>query len=119
MQEETHYKCVVLVRKDLNMSKGKTCAQTAHGTISMCADCSQKEKFIRWRTQGEPVIVLYVSNKSAMDSICSIALRKKVYVHQVIDAGHTEVAPGTNTVSILGPDNLTKIEKLTKQLKLV
>ena len=119
MQEETNYKCVVLVRKDLNMTKGKVCAQTAHATISMCVDCGEKEKFKRWRTQGEPVIVLYVSNKSAMDNICTIAQRKKIYVHQVIDAGHTEVAPGTNTVSILGPDSLTKIEKLTKQLKLV
>ena len=42
MQEETEYKCAVLVRKDLNMSKGN-CAQTAHATISMCVDCSEKE----------------------------------------------------------------------------
>ena len=43
MQEETNYKCVVLVRKDLNMTKGKVCAQTAHATIGMCVDCGEKE----------------------------------------------------------------------------
>ena len=47
-----------------------------------------------------------------------IAARKKVHNGVVVDAGLTEVSPGTKTVGYVGPDYDTKIDKLVCQLKL-
>ena len=50
--------------------------------------------------------------------IMNIAERKGVNCGYTVDAGLTEVLPGTITVGYVGPDYEDKIEKLTGQLKL-
>ena len=50
--------------------------------------------------------------------IMNIAERKGVNCGYTVDAGLTEVLPGTITVGYVGPDFEDKVEKLTGQLKL-
>ena len=111
------YKCVILVRMDLKMSRGKVVAQAGHGIVSAVMN-SSREKLHEWMECGEKIVTLKVNNMKTMQTIHDIAIRKNVYSHIVTDAGHTEVAPGTQTICVIGPDIDTKIDKLTGQLKL-
>ena len=110
-------KCVLLVRSDLSLSKGKTVAQCGHALVESIIS-SNSEKITVWRQQGEPIITLKVPNEKTMNYICARAHRKKVFNYIVCDAGETEVLPDTNTVCVIGPDKTEKINSLVKDLKL-
>jgi len=111
------YKCAILVRSDLKMSKGKVIAQSGHAIVNTMCNSSQS-KINSWMECGETIVTLKINNIKTMQTIYEIAQRKNVYSHIVTDAGHTEIAPGTQTVCVLGPDTETKINKLISQLKL-
>lgn len=111
------YKCVVIIRNDLKISKGKVIAQTSHGIVNMILNCN-KNKISNWRDNGEKIVSVKVNDITTMLKVIEISERKGVYNYMVVDAGHTEVQPNTPTVCIIGPDTDTKIEKLTGQLKL-
>ena len=57
-------------------------------------------------------------NFSQLMYIMNIAERKGVNCGYTVDAGLTEVLPGTKTVGFVGPDFEVKVDKLTGQLKL-
>lgn len=115
---DTDYSCVILVRKDLHMSKGKIIAQSGHAIVQAILSIS-KEKLQHWRDNGEKIIVLQVPNLTTMEYTYTHSSRKNVFSHIVVDAGCTEVKPNTSTVCIVGPDTYSKIHTLTKQYKLL
>ena len=65
----------------------------------------------------EKKIVILKPNET-LDTIIEIANRKNVQQGVVVDAGLTEVMPGTKAVGYVGPDYDNKIDKLVGQLKL-
>ena len=114
------YKLVLLVRTDLEMSKGKIIAQTGHAVVDAVLSPSgelKTSKIQKWRTTGETIVALKVKNEKTLMTIMEIAGRKKVACGYIMDAGYTEVAAGTITVGFVGPDTEVKINKLTGQLK--
>lgn len=113
------YKMAILVRSDIKMSKGKVLAQVSHAVVDATIKAyTSTTLFYKWQADGEKIVVLKVPNEKTLDAIIGIAGRKKVHNGIVIDAGLTEVSPGTKTVGFIGPDTDFKIDKLIGQLKL-
>ena len=109
----------ILVRSDIKMSKGKVLAQVGHAVVDATVKAyARTTLFYKWQQDGEKIVVLKVPNEKTLDTIMDIANRKDVHNGKVIDAGLTEITPGTTTVGYVGPDYDDKIDKLTGQLKL-
>ena len=109
----------VLVREDLKMSKGKVLAQVSHTIVDATVKAyTQSQLFFKWRADGEKIVILKVPNEKTLMYIMNIAERKGVNCGYTVDAGLTEVLPGTKTVGFVGPDFEVKVDKLPGQLKL-
>ena len=109
----------IMIRSDLNMSKGKVLAQVCHAMVDATVKTyTGTTIFHKWQADGEKIVVLKVTNEKTLDTIIEIANRKGVQNGIVVDAGLTEVSPGTKTVGFVGPDREDKIDKLVGQLKL-
>ena len=109
----------ILVREDLKMSKGKVLAQVSHTIVDATVKAyTQTHLFFKWRADGEKIVILKVPNEKTLMYIMNIAERKGVNCGYTVDAGLTEVLPGTKTVGFVGPDRDEKVDKLTGQLKL-
>ena len=113
-------KQVFVVNKDLNMGKGKICAQVAHAAIV----CYEKVKndfpeiIKKWKEEGQKKIVL----KASLDEILKIKNQlgnEKIPNCLIIDAGLTQIKPGSITVLGIGPYYEEEIDKFTKHLKLL
>ena len=113
------FKMCVLVRDDLKMSKGKVLAQVSHTIVDATVKAyTQSQLFFKWRADGEKIVILKVPDEKTLMCIMNIAERKGVNCGYTVDAGLTEVLPGTKTVGFVGPNFEDKVDKLTGQLKL-
>jgi PTH2 family peptidyl-tRNA hydrolase len=112
------YKQVILVREDLKLPKGKMAAQVAHAAVESVLR-SDKEKVLSWRAEGMPKIVLGVKDLKEIQDFQVKAKKEKLVASLITDAGRTVVEPGTVTCLGIGPDKEEKIDKLTKDLKLI
>jgi PTH2 family peptidyl-tRNA hydrolase len=113
------YKMAILIRSDIKMSKGKVLAQVSHAVVKATIKAyTATTLFYKWQNDGEKIVILKVSNEKTLDTIINIAERKNIKNGVVIDAGLTEVSPGTKTVGFIGPDCDYKVDKLVGQLKL-
>ena len=112
------YKLVVLVRKDLNLPKGKLAAQVGHAAVDTVAK-AEPSLVSKWKADGGKKVVLYVENEKELflykQKAEDVGLTTKV----IQDAGHTVVAPGTKTCLGIGPDEEGKIDAVTGNLKMV
>ena len=113
------FKMAILIRTDIKMSKGKVLAQVGHAVVEATIKAYTKTTlFYKWQADGEKIVILKVPNEKTLDTIINIANRKDVHNGIVVDAGLTEVSPGTKTLGFIGPDYEQKIDKLVGQLKL-
>lgn len=114
-------KMALVVRNDLQMTKGKTAAQCSHATIICYEQCQHKNPatLSAWLHLGQPKIVLRVNSLKELEEISLAAHKSDVVNGKVHDAGRTQVATGTVTVLGLGPDTVSNIDKLVKHLKLL
>ena len=107
----------LIVRTDLDMSRGKIVAQAAHAAVEVALKARGTAMFERWRQAGSRKISLIAPDLDTLDYISS-KCANGIVSHMVKDAGHTEVPPGTFTVlAILGPRS--SIEILTQNLALL
>lgn len=114
-------KMALVVRGDLQMTKGKTSAQCAHAAV-MCVETARNRQpalLNAWLSLGQPKIVLRVASLREMDELVELAGKLNVINGLVRDAGKTQLTPGTITVLGLGPDTVTNIDAIAKQLKLL
>ena len=116
------YKMVIVVRKDLKMSIGKTSAQVAHAALgayklSLSKNC---DKVTNWENlSGQAKIVLGVENEKELFDIKDKADKNGLITCVIHDAGRTEVSPNTATCCAIGPDSVQKIDEVTGKLKLL
>ena len=108
-------KQVILIREDLQLSKGKTAAQASHASVE-CLLRSHNDLIDDWRAQGMKKIVLKVKDKEELIKYKEAAEKANLTVCIIKDAGHTEVKPGTMTCIGIGPDKESKIDKVTGDL---
>ena len=110
---------VVLVRRDLEMSAGKSAAQVAHAAVG-CSLKARKQalaQFDRWRSDHGRIVVLAVDDLQALEDYREEALTHRLVHHAVTDAGRTEVAPGTVTVLGIGPAPKSVLDVLLGHLE--
>ncbi len=111
-------KQVILVRKDLKLSKGKLATQVAHASVDATLK-SNKLKVLTWRLQGMKKVVLKVENLKELLKYKKLAEKEKLKTALIKDAGKTELKPGTITCLAIGPDKEEKIDKITGDLKII
>ena len=116
--EKSEYKQVIVVRDDLNLSRGKLAVQVAHASI-MGYELADPNDRDRWKREGQKKIVLKVKNLKELMEIFEKAKREGLPTAYVKDAGLTEVKPGTITAVVIGPAPSKRIDKITGSLPLL
>jgi PTH2 family peptidyl-tRNA hydrolase len=114
----TEYKQVILLRKDLKISRGKTASQVAHASSEAVLK-SHKDDISKWRNAGMKKAVLEVFSKEDLFKFKQQAEDAGLVTSLITDAGRTELEPGTVTCLAIGPDQEAKIDKITGDLKLL
>jgi len=112
------YKQVIVVRDDLKLSRGKLAVQVAHGAI-IGYELADKKVVEEWKRQGQKKIVLKVPDLRSLMEIKEKAEGLGLKVGVVVDAGLTEVPPGTVTALVIGPDDAKLIDRVTGNLPLL
>jgi len=114
------FKMVLLVRGDLNMTKGKMCAQCGHAVFGVMQLCARYKVPIEpWIEHGQAKIALRVNNEEELEELAKKAEAAGLPSYAVIDAGKTQVAPESLTVLALGPGPNSVIDGITRHLKLL
>lgn len=126
-------KQVIVMRTDLNMRKGKMCAQAAHASMTsvfghvstdmrigdvseMCNQIARDRFFLEWLEQGMTKIVVGVDSEQKLRDIVEMGAACGIKCHYVRDAGRTELPPGTVTCAALGPAPTDAFEGVTGEL---
>lgn len=112
------WKQCLVVRTDLKMSCGKTCAQAAHASIAAYerADKNVKKS---WLAEGQKKVVLKVKDERSLLELRSIAEAAGITTALIQDAGLTEIPPGTITALGIGPAKSGEIDRITGGLSLL
>ena len=111
-------KQAILVRKDLNMPKGKLAAQASHAAVEAVLK-SKQSKVDEWHNQGMPKIVLKVEDLNELKEYLKKAKSESLTIALIKDAGTTFFKTSTITCLAIGPDKEEKIDKVISKLKLL
>ena len=120
---------VIVVRRDLNMSIGKTGAQIAHAAqqfildamhfyVGAFAEIEWNGDRRSWQDTGETIIVLGCDDGVALHAVYTEALEAGLPVFVQVDEGRTEVEPNTPTCLAIGPAPRDQIDPITRHLRL-
>ncbi len=133
-------KQVIVMRKDLNMRRGKMCAQASHASMSFLTKdlnpvwLGSERVQGYWRTSIKPhsdeiahwlnnsfrKITVYVNSEAELDDIHQKAIEKGLISHMIIDNGATEFnGVLTKTCLAIGPHESSKFMDLTDHLPLL
>ena len=111
-------KQVILVRADLKMPKGKLAAQVAHASVDAVLS-SRKKKIKLWKSIGMKKVCLKVKNLEELNFYVNKAQEAGLQTATITDAGKTVFKGPTVTCAAIGPDDSEKIDKITKELKML
>ncbi|RZN16455.1 MAG: peptidyl-tRNA hydrolase [Methanosarcinales archaeon] len=114
----SEYKQSIIVRYDLKLSRGKLAAQVAHAAVT-ASDLAGVDAAGKWKRGGQKKIVLRVPDLEDLIELQQMAKQEQVPAALIVDAGYTEIPAGTVTALGIGPAPEEKIDKITKNLKLV
>jgi len=112
------WKQVIVVRKDLKLSKGKTAAQVAHASLESYKRSSSEDQ-IEWEAWEAKKVVLKADDMQELLAIQRAAKKARLPHALIHDAGKTEVEPGTVTVLGIGPCDEDEVDKITGHLKML
>jgi len=124
-------KQTIVMRKDLNMRKGKMIAQGAHASVAnVLRILEAKEKgnvnkkhlddLEKWLKDSFRKITLYVNSEDELINIYNMAKESQLNVSLIEDNGDTEFKGiKTKTCLAIGPHNNEDIDKITYNLKLL
>ena len=123
-------KQVIVIRKDLNMRKGKMIAQGAHASLKVFLDRKQMvgrdcvisltDQMHEWINGIFTKICVSVDSEVELLDIYNRAKEDNLPVALIQDCGLTEFGNvPTYTCLAIGPDEIEKIDKITGGLKLL
>ena len=123
------HKQVIIMRKDLNMRKGKLVAQGAHASLgailSLCKQdgdtlvLQMDDRTKPWLTGRFKKICVYVNTEQELLDLHEQAKANGLVTSLIQDAGLTEFGGvKTYTAVAVGPDREDKIDALCKHLPL-
>ncbi|HDD68903.1 MAG TPA: peptidyl-tRNA hydrolase [Candidatus Korarchaeota archaeon] len=112
------YKQVIVVRGDIEMSRGKIAAQVAHAACEAFENARKMVPDIwrAWREEGSKKVVLVAGEKELLE-IYEKAGLLGIPRALIRDAGLTELPPGTLTAVAIGPYYDEEIDKITRNLR--
>jgi len=125
-------KQVIVVRKDLNMRKGKMVAQGAHASLKVFFDmieyCDHGEMHIsgitpqmdQWINGAFTKICVSVNSEEELLAVYEKAKAEDIPCSLIQDAGLTEFGgTPTYTAVAVGPDERSEVDSITGGLKLL
>lgn len=124
------HKQVIVMRKDLNMRKGKLVAQGAHASLGAILQQMKREddklvldlndqRLAPWVTGRFKKICVYVNTEQELLDIYEAANAAGLIASLIVDAGLTEFnGVPTKTAVAVGPDQEDKIDSICKHLPL-
>lgn len=121
---QPEFKMVFVVNTQLEMGRGKQCAQVAHAAVTLAVEMMtsrNEEQNLRlnlWLAAGQKKIVLKGDSLEKMMQIQEQASAFGLPNHLISDAGHTQIAPGSKTVlAVFGTEQ--ELQGITGELKLL
>ncbi|MBI4053636.1 MAG: peptidyl-tRNA hydrolase [Candidatus Diapherotrites archaeon] len=116
----TEYKQAIVVRKDLKLGVGKTCAQVAHASLEAVEKTSAKKPgwVEEWKASGQAKVVLKVGSRNELLELFESA-KKLLPCALIKDAGRTQIEAGEATCIAIGPAPDSEIDRFTSSLKLL
>ena len=123
-------KMVLVVRTDLNMSKGKVAAQCAHAAVACYKKALKKTPgFVKqWELFGQAKVTLKAPDftkedvkkdqSHSLQNLANEAQHLGITACVIHDAGHTQIEKGSSTVLGIGPAPSKTIDLVTGHLKL-
>lgn len=112
-------KLVVLARTDLAMSRGKIAVQVAHAAVLAALNGVGTPDFAAWLEQGQPKVVLRVGDANELRRLAEAVKQAGLPISLVVDAGRTQLPPGTFTCAAIGPAEDRRIDAITGDLPLL
>ncbi len=114
-------KQVILIRTDLKMGTGKKVAQACHAAVESSdrVRIQNKANWKAWKNAGQKKIVLKAKSLEQLQDIVKELERQKIPHFLVMDAGLTQLPPGTITALGIGPHPASQLDKITGDLKLL
>lgn len=128
---ERAVKQVIVMRKDLNMRKGKMIAQGAHASMRVLLDAgratdaatyqiSMSEPMAQWMTGRFAKVCVGVTSEAELDEIIAKARAAGLPCSLIVDAGKTEFhGVPTKTCGAIGPAYADDIDAITGHLTLL
>lgn len=127
-----YVKQIIVVRKDLNMRKGKLAAQVAHASMKVVLDEMQqfgfsweldmynKEQLHEWLDGSFTKVVVSCKDEKELLELKEKADNAGILCALITDAGKTEFhGKPTNTCIAIGPEWASKLEPITGHLSLL
>ncbi len=111
-------KQVIIMRGDLPISRGKIAAQACHASLGSYKK-ADKRIIQKWEKEGGKKVVVKVQDLKELYEYFEIVKATDMPYFLVRDAGHTELPQSTITCLGIGPEKDEKIDKITKDLKLL
>jgi len=124
---EDKIKQVIVIRKDLKMRRGKEIAHGAHASMAFLSRAVKSHHPIynltnvqkEWLVGSFTKICVVVNSEKELDSIFNKCKEGGLEVSLITDDGLTEFnGVKTKTCLAIGPDYSSKIDPITKDLKL-
>lgn len=113
-------KQIICIRKDLNMRKGKMCAQAAHASVKSVIENYTDPDIAEWLASGMTKICVSVNSYAELIEIVEQAQNADLIVALIKDAGRTEFhGIPTVTCAAIGPAENTDLDEITGHLKLL
>jgi peptidyl-tRNA hydrolase, PTH2 family len=114
------YKQIIIVRKDLKITKGKIAAQVAHAAVSAYIKTQKKhtEYASSWLEQGQKKIVLKIDTKKELLDLFE-NIKNQFPCALIKDAAHTQLKEPDITCLGIGPIPENQIDKFTSKYKLL
>ncbi len=124
---EREAKQVIVMRKDLNMRKGKMVAQGSHASTGVILDIQHDvikvadlTAYNQWVNGQFSKICVSVDSEQELMEIYGKALQAKLPVKLITDSGRTEFhGVATRTCLAIGPAWSEDIDRITGGLKLL
>jgi len=118
---EFEFKQVIVVRRDLDMGKGKIAVQVAHAAVSAAEEARKRftEWWEAWMKEGQCKVAVKVDSEDEVMQLEGRSRELRLPFARVTDRGLTQVEPGTVTCLGIGPAPSSIIDKLTGNLGLL
>ncbi|KUI55345.1 Peptidyl-tRNA hydrolase 2 [Cytospora mali] len=123
-------KLVLVVRTDLGMTKGKIAAQCGHATLACYKTLSraayksgpaspEARLLQRWERHGQAKVAVQTKSADEIQELMGKAQSLGITAEVIVDAGRTQIDPGSMTVLGVGPAPKSLVDKVTGNLKLL